>query len=280
MKNHFSIKHRFILFLVITVFLGSCTEFFADIDLQDDWVVYTSDNIVLHTRPTDYPVTLSPTPEQAEGILANQQFYYRIIQDSIEKSFSDRVLIYLYNLEEAKELIGTDGGGHAIPKMNGFYYTFIPALAGYTDQYGVVNPFLGAHELVHVITHRILGYPGTKLMSEGYANWLDGGYARHDIEDIVVYYRDHEPDKVLTPDDLLEESISDEDIFYPNSGILIRYLVHRYGVGVVNTLFPLPPETLKNRFENLTGCTWEDMSSHYADYIDDLQESASLSPSP
>ncbi|MGC9472012.1 MAG: hypothetical protein ACP5D1_10750 [Bacteroidales bacterium] len=280
MKNHFNIKHRFILFLVITVFLESCTEFFADIDLQDDWVVYASGNIVLHTRPSDYPVTPSPTPEQAAGILANQQFYYYAIQDSIGKTFNDHVLIYLYNRDEAKERIGTDGGGHAIPKMNCFYYSFLPDLAGYTDQYGVVNPFLGAHELVHVITHRVLGYPGTKMMSEGYANWLDGGYARHDIEDIVVYYRDNEPEKVLTPGDLLEESVSDEDIFYPNSGILIRFLVRRYGVGMVNTLFPLPPEKLKHRFKNLTGYTWEEMSSRYADYIEGLQASVPLSPYP
>ncbi len=256
--------------VILLTFVNGCTGFIAEVDRQDEWMVYESGRIVLHCRPEGYPAAPAPTPEQAAGMLANQQFYYYAIQDSIGKTFNDHVLIYLYNRDEAKERIGTDGGGHAIPKMNCFYYTFLPDVADYTDQYGVVNPFMGAHELVHVITHRVLGYPGTKLMSEGYANWLDGGYARHDIEDIVVYYRDHEPEKVLTPGDLLEESVSDEDIFYPNSGILVRFLVRRYGVDVVNDLFPLRPDRLKDCFEELTGNTWEEMASLYAEYIHDL----------
>ncbi|MFW5877652.1 MAG: hypothetical protein ACOCUP_00925 [bacterium] len=59
-------------------------------------------------------------------------------------------------------------------------------------------------------------YPGTELMSEGYANWLDGSYASYDIRDIIVSYRNKEPEKIMTPDELLNDTDRNENVYYPN----------------------------------------------------------------
>lgn len=253
--------------ILISATLLSCTDFIAEVDRQDDWEVLESNNIVLHYRPWGYSNSPSPTTEEAMFIINNQNFYYQAIQDSINRQFSDKVLIYLYNMDEAKELIGTNGGGHAIPKFNTFYYTFIVGMKDFTDMYGVENPFLGAHELAHVITHRTLGYPATKMMSEGYAVWLDGSYGRYAIEDIMKHYLENEPQKVLTPDQLLNESTSDESIYYPNCGIFTKFLVHTYGLEKINKLFVSTRENFKNDFKNITGTDWGVMVSEYSDYL-------------
>ena len=256
--------------ILFSLSLSSCTDFIAEIDHQNNWEVLESEKVILHYRPWDYSQSPSPTTEEAMFILSNQNFYYQAIQDSINRPFNDKVLVYLYNKDEAKELIGTNGGGHAIPKFNTFYYTVLVGMNDFTDMYGVVNPYVGAHELVHVITHRTLRYPGTKLMSEGYAVWLDGSYSRYAIEDIVRHYHNNEPEKVLTPDQLLFESTSDESIFYPNSGLFTKFLVHTYGLEKINKLFTSTQEHFRDDFLNTTGITWEDMAKEYRLYIENL----------
>ena len=260
-----------IIFLIILL-LSSCANFIVDIDLQDEWIVAESGKIVLHYRPQNFSSVQSPALEQAQTILHNQNYYYQVIQDSIKRRFNDKVLVYLFNKDEAKRLIGTNTGGHAIPRFNTYYYTFLTDMPGYTDQYGIENPFLGAHELVHVITHRSIGYPGTKLMSEGYAVWLDGTYARYSISDIICTYRDNAPNKILTPDQLLSEATDDESVFYPNSGVLVRFLVQTYGIEKINSLFTLPEEKFKKEFTRQTGSSWETMCAEYEEYIKNIEK--------
>ncbi len=259
-----------LLLIIVAAALFSCTDFIAVIDHQQDWEVLESEKVILHYRPWGYSQSPSPTTEEALFILNNQILYYQAIQDSINRQFSDRVLVYLYNKDEGKELIGTNGGGHAIPKFNTFYYTFLEGMKNFTDMYGVENPFIGAHEMVHVITHRTLGYPTTRLMSEGYAVWLDGSYSRYAIEDIMRHYRNNEPNKVLTPDQLLLESTSDESIYYPNSGLFTRFLVHTYGLENINSLFISTREGFKDDFMTLSGVNWKDMVSEYSSYMKNL----------
>jgi hypothetical protein len=250
--------------------LTSCTDFIADVDHQKEWKTLESAHVLLHYRPKGFSSSPSPAGQEAARIVENQNVYYRAIQDSIRRTFHDKVLIYLYNQDEADQMIGTDGGGHAIPKFNCFYYTYLANRKKVVDQYQVENPVIGAHEMAHVITHRLLGYPGTKMMSEGYAVWLDGIYGGYRIQTIIRSYRDQQPGKILTPDQLLAESTGKESVYYPNAGIFIRFLVHTYGVGNMNMLFSRSAENLKDEFHYLTNTTWEDMSARYARYIDEL----------
>lgn len=254
-------------YFLLLLFFTSCTEFIAEPDLQENWEVLETEKIVLHYRPTGFSSTTSPTAGQADTIAANQMFYYEMIQDSAGVNFSDKVLIYLFNEDEAGFHIGTNGGGHSIPKLNTFYFSFIKHDRDYTNRYGIENPKMGAHELVHVITHRKLGYPGTKLMSEGYANWLDGSYSYYHIDDILKSYQENSPGKILTPQQLLNETELPESVYYPNAGVFMRFLVSRYGTENINRLFTVQKKSFKSAFEKVCNESWEVMSNAYEKFI-------------
>jgi hypothetical protein len=259
-----------LLLLAALFLLPACTDFIAGVDQQKDWETEVFGSIILHYRPRDFSSFPSPSHDEAQRIVQNQNVYYRAIQDSIRRTFQDKVLIYLYNQDEADEMIGTHGGGHAIPKFNCFYYTYLVNRKQLTDQYQVEDPVIGAHELAHVITHRLLGYPGTKMMSEGYAVWLDGTYGGYRINSIIRSYRDDQPRRILTPDQLLAKSTSKESVYYPNAGVFIRFLVHTYGIENINMLFSRSADHLKDEFHYVTHTTWKDMSDRYAKYIEEL----------
>lgn len=150
------------------------------------------------------------------------------------------------------------------------YYTFIHDIEPYTDQYGIDNPFVGAHEMVHIITHNLLGNPGNKMMSEGYAVWLDGSYGRKDINYYIRKFKSDYPEYIMTPTQLLNESIEDEMIYYPNAGVLIRYWVREFGVEKINRLFQVSRENLKEKFEKITETSWDEMENHYSNYLNSL----------
>ena len=262
-------NEKVLLSLIFLLFL-SCTEFIADPDLQEDWLISENQHFVLHYRPGGFSESPSPTPSRVNEIMANQAFYYAMILDSIKQNFNEKVLIYLFNKDEAGDHIGTSGGGHSIPKLNTFYFSYLAEKRNYTDKYGIEDPPLGAHELVHVITHRTLGYPGTKLMSEGYANWLDGGYSSCRIEEIVKSYRDKNPEKILTPGEFLQNPEIQEQVYYPNVGIFIRFLIQRYGVTKINRLFPVRKENFVKVFESTCGEQWSEMGDEYQQFIEKL----------
>lgn len=108
-------------------------------------------------------------------------------------------------------------------------------------------------------------------MLSGIISWNTNGFISQGFGYcIIISSPDHRSFSCRGTGYACRQSVSDEDIFYPNSGILVRFLVRRYGVDVVNDMFPLRPDRLKNRFEELTGNTWEEMASLYAEYIHDL----------
>ena len=266
-----SIITSIVLPLILGLLSISCTDFIAKVEREEDWAVLDSGNIVLHYRIPEHSQEASPTIEQARYIVRAQNIYYTAIQDSINKYYNDKVLIYLYNHDEAKDKIGTNGGGHALPKFNSYYYTFIDSNRSITDHFSVVDPFIGAHELVHVITHRTLGYPGTKLLSEGYAVWIDGTFARFHIKDIMIHYRDNVPEKILDPDSMLFNANSiDDSIYYPNCGFFTQFIVYTYGIENINSLFNVNEEDFITRFESITGDSWQELCSAYAAHLGNL----------
>ena len=257
------------LLLFVLLFSG-CTEFIAELDADKNWKLTENDIIKLYTKKQGVSESPSPDAYQVQSILDNQKYYYRAIQDSINKPFSERVLIYLYNKNQAKEAIGTTGGGLSQSRYMTIYYTFIHDIEPYTDQYGIENPFVGAHEMTHIITHNLLGNPGTKLMSEGYAVWLDGSYGRKNINYYIRKFKTEYPEYVMTPTQLLNESFEDEMIYYPNAGVLIRYWVRQFSVVKINRLFSVSRENFEEKFEKITETSWDEMESHYSNYLNSL----------
>jgi len=257
--------------LSFAILLSACTEFFAELDSNTDWKIYENGPIKLYYKKQGSSGVPSPTAEDVESITENQKHYYQAIQDSIQKSFNEPVLIYLYNKDQAEEAIGTSGGGLSQSKYMTIYYTFIHDIAPYTDKFGIVNPYVGAHEMVHIITHNVLGHPGTKMMREGYAVWLDGSYGRKDINYYLQKFKKEYPEYVLTPTQLLNESIKDEMIYYPNAGILTRYWVRTYGVKKINRLFSTGKDEFKEQFKDITGTSWDKMETEYSSYLNTIK---------
>lgn len=255
---------------LLALILSSCTDFIAEIDADKNWQLKENGPVKLYYKKQGISETPSPAAHQVQKILENQKHYYLAIQDSIQKTFSEAVLIYLYNKDQAKEAIGTSGGGLSQSRNMTIYYTFIYDIEPYTDQYHIENPFVGAHEMVHIITHNVLGNPGTKMMSEGYAVWLDGSYGRKNINYYIRKFNNKYPEYIMTPTQLLHESIVDEMIYYPNAGVLIRYWVRQFGIEKINRLFSVSSENLKKEFEKTTGTSWDEMESRYSIYINNL----------
>lgn len=107
-------------------------------------------------------------------------------------------------------------------------------------------------------------------MSEGYANWLDGSYARYDIPDIITSYRDNEPEKIMTPGELLSDTDRDENVYYPNAGLFTGFLVNTYGIENINQLFNSGKDDLKSDFEKICNDSWMNMTEKYNAYIENL----------
>mgnify|MGYP006293756631 CR=1 FL=1 len=262
--------HVFIILLPLLV--AGCTEFLVEQDDDDIWEIRQEGHVKLYYKQPGASDAPSPTKAQAAQILDNQQLYYQAIQDSIKRKFNDSVLVYLYNKDQAAEILGTANGGLSQPRFLTVYYSFIHDIAPYTDAYGIKNPYLGAHEMVHIITHHLLGHPGTKMMSEGYAVWLDGSYGRRDIEDIISHYSKQEPNKLLSPTQLLNESTETEAVYYPNAGLFTRYLVHRFGVETINKLFNTSQTAWPEQFEHLTGTAWQELEKAYQEHVKERTE--------
>mgnify|MGYP006295443191 CR=1 FL=1 len=256
--------------LLILALFTSCTDFFVFLYPDKNWLLIEKGPVKLYYKPQNISNTPSPTEEQAKKILNNQLYYYEAIQDSIGKAFDDPILVYLYNKDQAQEKIGTATGGMAQSRYLTIYYSFIYDIGPYRDKYGIENAFVGAHEMVHVITHHLLGNPGTKLMSEGYAVWLDGSYARNNINTYISKFREEYPQHLLSPTELLNESVEDEMIYYPNAGVFTRYLVKNYGIENINRLFSVSKENFKKKFEKLANKTWEEMEENYQIYLNNL----------
>ena len=111
--------------LLLALLLSSCTEFIAEMDADKKWELMENGPVKLYYKKTGDSGVPSPTTEQVRVILENQKYYYRAIQDSIQKTFDESVLIYLYNKDQAKEAIGTSGGGLSQSGYMTIYYTFI-----------------------------------------------------------------------------------------------------------------------------------------------------------
>ena len=100
------------------------------------------------------------------------------------------------------------------------------------------------------------------------ANWLDGSYARYDILDIITSYRNKEPEKIMTPEELLTDTDRGESVYYPNAGLFTGFLVRMYGIENINLLFNSCRDDFIHDFENICNDSWGNMIGKYNSYIE------------
>lgn len=241
-------------------------------DTRGPWITTKGKRVVLYTRPLSYSKATSPDSLAIQAIIAEQEQVIDYINEKLKVNFDSKVEIFLYNYDEAKEKIGTNGGGFASLNGRQIFYTYF----GKTFFNSIRNAeeYVGVHEMVHTITLSELGNIRTRFFGEGYSNALDGNYGSMLENNRMVRLRN---DSTLVrvkkrgiilrkPSELLYTDSIPEREYYPQAGSLIRWMFDTYGVEKINKLFSLKREKIEEEFFAVTGERFTDMEKRYMEY--------------
>lgn len=245
--------------LILSIALSLFSSF--KIDKTGPWIESRKNNIFLYTRPINHSDSPSPDSPNIQKILNSQVLDYEYINTSLKTNFTDQVKIYLYNKDEAKARIGTNTGGGAKTKIREIYFAYDTAWMHKNDD------FMGNHELTHIIATNSLGFPETLLMNEGYANALSNVYGGRPLVEYVSYRVKR--GEVLTATELLNAKRGQykENLFYPQVGYFINWLIDSYGIEIVNKLYPLKARQIRKKIFILTGKEFREIEKDYQTHL-------------
>jgi len=241
-------------------------------DLSGPWIRTVSEKIVLFTRPNNHSATLSPDSIEIRKIIEEQEQVIELINNRLNLHFDSKVEIYLYNFDEAKDKIGTNGGGFCSSKNLRIYFTFYEEPIFNT----IRNTFeyIGVHEMVHLVANHELDKSKTRFFGEGYANAIDGNYGAIKLEDQLQRRRNDstiqriiKSGKLLTPTELLHGDLIKEGEYYPQIGCFFSWLFMEYGVEKINNLYTLNRKKVEQGFLEETGIEFIVMEKKYLDYL-------------
>ena len=245
--------------------------------LAGPWEINQEGNITLYSRPINYSSSASPNSNSIKVILKNQNDFIDEINNKLGVHFNKSAKIYLFNYDESMEKLGSNGGGRTDAVKREMYCTYynIPFL----DQVRNRMEYLGVHEMVHVVSINELGIPAIRLMSEGYAVALDGGYStdispsgehiRKTIEGNMKFLAQNS--KILPPNELVQDNNLEESLFYPQAGFFIDFLFKKYGINKINLLFTATKDNFTNEFSNVTGDNFNTIGNEYLSVCDSLK---------
>jgi hypothetical protein len=243
-------------------------------DKKGPWITTEGKRIVLQTRPAGYSGTASPDSLTIQKIIAEQEQAIDFINKQLKTGFDAKVEIFLYNLDEAKEKIGTNGGGFAsLDKAKPqIYFTFrdVPIFNTISN----TCQYVGIHEMVHIITIQKLGRLTTSFFGEGYSNALDGNCGTFMQNDRLTWCRNDSTlkriiraGKLASPADLLYNDKIPVREYYPQVGVLVKWLFETYGVEKINQLYAVKTNNIENAFFKVTGDAFKQMSDQYLKYL-------------
>lgn len=258
--------------IVLLILFFTLTSWKAD--TSGPWIITKGKRIVLYSRPLGYSKAESPDSIAIQTIIQEQEHVIDYINKRLNTNFDSQVKIFLFNQDEAKEKIGTNGGGFA--SLNKFkryiYFTFHskPYLNTVLNKYD----YLGVHEMVHIITINQLGNLRTRFFGEGYSNAIDGNYGGENVNGILTRRRNDSTfitikknGKLLKPSDLLYNDSVPESLYYPQIGCLINWMFEKYGVAKINLLFGLKRDKIETEFLKVTGVSFAEMEKEYMEYL-------------
>lgn len=239
---------------------------------HSEWTKTIDGNIVLYTRPIGY--TNSPSPDStAKYELINEAKYcIDEVNNNLKTFFSKKIKIFMFNHDEAKNIIGTNSGGFVA--WNGIYYTY--STMPMKDLKRNMKFQIGPHEFVHIIADYCIGGSKTNLFGEGYANAIDGTYSGIDTIDSGVFIATPIENQinyknVLKPSQMLFESDNfDENIFYPQAGYFIKWLIRTYKIENTNKLYTVKKKQFVRKFKEITGDSFNNMENKYLAYCDSV----------
>ena len=256
--------------VIILVFL-TLSSF--KVDLSVPWNMTESNNVIVYSRPVDFSKTNSPDSTDLQRILQEQNQIIDLINDKLNSNFHRKVEIYLFNYDEAKGKIGTNGGGYCSSKKSRIYFTYYD-----NPIYNTIREekeYIGVHEMVHLITRYELGNSKSAFFGEGYANAIDGNYGAIKNGDSLTRRRIDstmhlivKSGKMLTPTELLYSSKVPERIYYPQIGFLVNWLFTEYGIDKINKMYTLNTKQIDKNFEKITGDSFKEMERKYLLHIE------------
>ena len=252
-------------YLFAGIILISLTSFSL---FKSKWIKTKKDIIVLYTRPESFTNYLSPDSSRINKYLKEGILCVNEINKVLEVNFNSKIKVYLYNYDEAKEQIGTNAGGGAIPTEKIILYTYTKD--NYIDKKRNRVRYVGVHEYVHIVSFNTIGISKTRLFTEGYATAIDGSYGGKEIESFL------KKDNIKTPTELLNGEEMFEGDFYPQAGFFIKWLFNEYSVKKSNKLFILTNDEIKNEFENITGDSYLKMEKKYIEFCNKYLENSNL----
>lgn len=258
--------------IVLLILFLTLTSWKAD--TSGPWIITKGERIVLYSRPLGYSKAESPDSITIQTIIQEQEHVIDYINKRLNTNFDSKVKIFLFNQDEAKEKIGTNGGGFA--SLNKFkrhiYFTFHskPYLNTVLNKYD----YLGVHEMVHIITINQLGNLRTRFFGEGYSNAIDGNYGGEYVNGVLTRRRNDSTlikikgnGKILTPSELLYKDSIPEFEYYPQIGCLINWMFEKYGVDKINLLYDLKSDKIEAEFLKVTGVAFTDMENEYMECL-------------
>ncbi len=258
--------------IVLFVLFITLTSWKADI--KGPWIITSGKQVILCTRPLNFSKSESPDSVTIQKIIQEQEKVIDFINKKLNTSFTSKVKIYLFNEDEAKDKIGTNGGGFA--SLNKFkrhiYFTF------HTQPYfnTVMNTYdyLGVHEMVHIITLNELGNIRTRFFGEGYSNAIDGNYGIEEKNGVLTRRRNDETlvkikehGTPITPSELLHNNSIPEREYYPQIGCLVSWMMDKYGIDKINKLYNLKSDKIEKQFQLVTGVSFTEMEKEYMEYL-------------
>lgn len=258
------------LLLIILAFVTLAS--FYNVDIRGPWIKTERSNIILYTRPANHSKTASPDSVTINNILLEQEKVVDYINKYLGTNFHSKFEIYLFNFDEAREKIGTNGGGSYDSKRKRIYFTFTekPCYNTYRDEY----EYVGVHESVHLISGSELGYAKTRFFGEGYSNAIDGNYGVILIDNKLTRYRIDstlvrikKSGKVNTPEELLYNDNIPANLYYPQIGCLMKWLFAEYGVDKMNKLYVVKKKYMEKEFLKVTGQSFKSMEKKYLNFL-------------
>ncbi len=253
-----------ILWFLIVLFLFSSFR----PDLKGPWIKTSGRQVTIWSRPEKYTGSTSPDSVTIQKIIREQEEIISLINEKLGTNFSDRVNLYLFNFDEAKEKIGTNGGGSCDSGKRNIYFTYYSTPIFNTIRN--LDEYVGVHEMVHMVANNELGELRSAFFAEGYSNAIDGNYGSQKDGERLVRRRIEPTVTALrrngifhTPTELLYNEKIPARECYPEIGYLMNWLFKTYGIKKMNSLYTTGRKNMERNFLRVTGETFQNMEKKY-----------------
>lgn len=270
--SRFAIASILLLVLVSIGMTPGCTRMtMLDLEFEntDNWLVFETEHFVFHYRSG------TSGASDIEEIAVSQEAVLRRVEDSLGVEYPGVVHYYLYEHSETEfTLSSSKDGGHIDPVHNSIYI-------GYSG--GV----LYTSDLIKLIAENLFGHAGSDLMYEGFSHGLLSEYRGAELKKMISSFKENyftilDLEKMLKDRDRYDNIQVDHfsmnywkwvylseniDIYSPQCGYFVRYLIDRFGMAIVAELYNVPADSFEDNLEKICGIPAATIEAEYLELI-------------